>query len=1056
MADLMISWNHLFLLKVFFQIIQRLAGGLLDGEIDSLQNTDLDHSARSSVKRTLTVLTKRLQYVEKRVEDHIPQNIREQLQKKVRKWKEEDKLFVKVPAYQSVRDKLKSLPFVTVTGSGGRGKTFLIRHIALELEQEGYEIIPVSSIEEISLYGKLHFKQLFIIDDVLGVYGLEMNLYNNLSRHSENVLSLLESGSKLLISCRSVVFKESKSLNSFVTDINHVIDLDDEENELNDESIKSMLANYLQKEYFEDLKLLRKLPMFPLLCRLFSSSQKYQSEGEHFFLHPYQCIFLELDKMLQINKIHYAGLVYCVIKDNCVSPKSLDRKCLKEIYECCRLNTSTSNSELVHAMQVLRGSYLTHDIEGNYSLIHDSLFEIVAVHFGRRFQNFFIEHCTSSSIYNLLTFVEEGSICGENLIPVGVDHFPVLVDRIICDIKRFHLYEVFSRNGQFSQNEAFVSVFCKTLKNFSHDDFKQLFFEVETNELLNKKTKKLVHQINQNIDIFLETKRYIAIDFSLWFEVETNELLNKKTKKLVHQINHNIDIFLETKRYIAIDFSLWFLDGIIAYNHVGLLSGLIEIVRGESQLVERKVCLTDKNAQDSLEVIFGNNLESQSSCLSLACSSRSLDMVKLILSCVKHECINKIDDQSCSPLMTASMVGCTDVVKFLLKEGANINLLNEEFYSCLLFSCMYGRYDIAEILIKEGADVNLCTADENSPLNAAMLIGNARLVKLLITNGADINYVNVNELFSLFSEMVLDNLDILKLLIESDHNLLIDFKCLSVACENGKSSAVEYLIDKVDINQVNDNCDPALHSAASSGHLGIVEYLVEHSANVNLCDIYGHTPLFHASISGHLEILKFLLQNGADINIGASCLSSAGYVNKSPLCCASSKGYLDIVEELIKLRADVNLCDGNGASSLCYAAQSGHLEIVKYLLQNNADVNVGASCLSYASKGGHLDVVEFLIDKMDVNKVNDICDPPLHCASGQGHVGIVKYLVEHGAEVNLLSFSNDSPLCCAVEEGHLPVVEYLLEHGAEKDKAIEIAMIGGKEDILDFMLKHLN
>ncbi|XP_062575281.1 uncharacterized protein LOC134237194 isoform X2 [Saccostrea cucullata] len=261
--------------KELKEVIQRLAGGQLDGEINSLQNKDLDHVARSSVKRSLVVLTERLQNVEKRVEDHIPKHIREQLQKKVGKWKEEDKLFVTVPAYQSVRDKLKSLSFVTVTGSGGRGKTFLIRHIALELAHEGYEIIPVSAFEEIILYGKLHFKQLFVIDDVLGVYGLDLSLYNNLSRHSENVLNLIESGSKLLMSCRSVVFKESKSLNSFVTDINHVIDLDDEENELNDESMKNILENHLQKKYLKDLNLPRKSPMFPLLCRLFSSEKKY-------------------------------------------------------------------------------------------------------------------------------------------------------------------------------------------------------------------------------------------------------------------------------------------------------------------------------------------------------------------------------------------------------------------------------------------------------------------------------------------------------------------------------------------------------------------------------------------------------------------------------------------------------------------------------------------------------------------------------------------------------------------------------------------------------------
>ncbi|XP_061185019.1 uncharacterized protein LOC133193035 [Saccostrea echinata] len=1113
--------------KELKEIIQRLAGGQLDGEMDSLQNKDLDHSARSSVKRSLAVLTERLQDVEKRVEDHIPKHIREQHQNKIQKWKEDDKLFARVPAYQSVRDKIKSLPYVSVTGSGGTGKTFLIRHIALELSQDRFEIIPVSTIGEISLYGKLHFKQLFVLDDVLGVYGLDMSLYNNLSRQSENLLSLLESGSKLLISCRSVVFKESKSLNSFVTYINHVINMDDEENELNDENIKTMLENHcknnhVQKKYFEDLKLPRKIPMFPLLCRLFSSTQKYQTEGEHFFLHPYQCIFSELDKMLELKKLHYAGLVYFVMKDNCVYPKSLDRKCLTEVYECCRLNRSTSNSEFVHAMHVLEGSYLMQDTE---------------VHFGSRFQDFFIEHCTSSSIYYLLKFVEEGSTSSENMIPVVVDHFPVLVERIICDIKRFNLYEVFSRIGQFSQNEVFVSVFCKTLKNSRYDDFKHLFFEIETTERLNKKTKKLLLEINQKLDNVLERKTELRLS-----------LLNESHARVVN----------------------W----IIAYNHVDLLSGLIEIVREKIQLDEGKVCLTDNIGQDILGVIFGNDLESQSVCLSLACSSSSLDMVKLILSYVKHECINCIADDNLWSLAVASCFGCTDIVRFLLREGANVNLRDKRNASCLIYSCSFGNYDVVETLIKEGADVNLLTLDGISPLISAIFSGNAHLVRHLITNGADINLCGEDWPSPLVFASFISNLDVLKCLIHSDADVNIDARCLTAACLNGNRTVVEYLINKVDVNKVYDNCNPALHAAVSSGNLGIVEYLVEHGADVNLlsssdenplycciingqshvirylvehgadinqnlgniktfhiciasgegyleiveelikhgadvnlCDLNGKSPLCYASNSGHLETVKYLLQNDADINVGTSCLSSAcesGHLNVveflidkidvnkvNDICypalhCASAQGHLDIVEylveheadvnlmnsanesplysatengqlhleivrELIKRGADVNLCDDNGASPLFLASKSGHLDIVKILLQNDADINVGASCLSSACKSGHLDVVKFLIDKLDVNKVNDICDPALHCASGQGHIEIIKYLVEHGANVNLLSSSKDSPLCCAVEKGQLPVVEYLVEHGADINQAVEIAIEGGLEDILDFI-----
>ncbi|XP_062578121.1 uncharacterized protein LOC134240019 [Saccostrea cucullata] len=395
-----------------------------------------------------------------------------------------DRLFWRTSAYQKCLDKIRASPFVSVTGSGGRGKSFLIRHIALELAQDGFEIIPVSSLEQVILYGKLNFKQLFIVDDVLGVYGLDMSLYNSFSRHSENLLNLLESGSKLMMSCRTVVFNESKLLNSFVTDDNHVINLDDKGNELNDEDVKNMLQNHckyknVREVCFEKLKLPSILPMFPLLCRVFSSTEKYQAMGNNFFLFPYQCMFSDLDNMQELNKVHYAGLVYCVIKDNCVRPKSFDRNCLKDVFECCRLNQSTSNSELVHAMQVLKGSYLMQDAEGRYFFIHDNFFEIVAVHFGKRFPECLIKHCTSCSIYKLLTIENTILDVKDDMIPIVEDHFLALVDRILCDIKDFKFYEVFSRIGHFWKCEKFVSTFCGTLEKLNFGEIRQLLFDVQ-------------------------------------------------------------------------------------------------------------------------------------------------------------------------------------------------------------------------------------------------------------------------------------------------------------------------------------------------------------------------------------------------------------------------------------------------------------------------------------------------------------------------------------------------------------------------------------------------
>jgi ankyrin repeat protein len=62
--------------------------------------------------------------------------------------------------------------------------------------------------------------------------------------------------------------------------------------------------------------------------------------------------------------------------------------------------------------------------------------------------------------------------------------------------------------------------------------------------------------------------------------------------------------------------------------------------------------------------------------------------------------------------------------------------------------------------------------------------------------------------------------------------------------------------------------------------------------------------------------------------------------------------------------------------------QNGHIEIVKHLVEHGADVNIST-------------------DK----KVT-----LLHIASEKGHTEIVKHLVEHGVDVNICRDENVTPL----------------------------------------------
>jgi tRNA uridine 5-carbamoylmethylation protein Kti12 len=56
---------------------------------------------------------------------------------------------------------VKSKNYMTIIGEPGSGKTATARHIALQLEKKGWEVVPMCKLEDIIQYGDIDHKQVF-------------------------------------------------------------------------------------------------------------------------------------------------------------------------------------------------------------------------------------------------------------------------------------------------------------------------------------------------------------------------------------------------------------------------------------------------------------------------------------------------------------------------------------------------------------------------------------------------------------------------------------------------------------------------------------------------------------------------------------------------------------------------------------------------------------------------------------------------------------------------------------------------------------------------------
>ena len=266
---------------------------------------------------------------------------------------------------------------------------------------------------------------------------------------------------------------------------------------------------------------------------------------------------------------------------------------------------------------------------------------------------------------------------------------------------------------------------------------------------------------------------------------------------------------------------------------------------------------------------------------------------------------------------------------------------------------------------------------------------------------------------------------------------------------------------------------PVLHTAATAGHRGLVQLLLQGGADVSSTLRGGETALHCAAGEGHNEVVKILLTRGAYLDsrdkngqtpisraarngrrttvklmteYGAQWDSKDNY-GQTPLVRAAALGHVAIVELLLQEKADVNAAAAAkyGRTALQAAAQGGHLAVVERLLQEKADVNAaaaeyGRTALQAAAEGGHLAVVERLLqEKADVNAVAAGYKgrTALQAAAQGGHLTVIERLLQEKADVNAAAAGYDgrTALQAAAEGGHLTVVERLLQEGADVNAA---------------------
>ncbi|HWV72458.1 MAG TPA: ankyrin repeat domain-containing protein [Pseudosphingobacterium sp.] len=108
------------------------------------------------------------------------------------------------------------------------------------------------------------------------------------------------------------------------------------------------------------------------------------------------------------------------------------------------------------------------------------------------------------------------------------------------------------------------------------------------------------------------------------------------------------------------------------------------------------------------------------------------------------ELLNTFSEHGFTPLGMATHFGNTEIVRYLLIKGADVNLPSQNGYNVYpLHAAVGSNFDeIAKMLVEAGAEVNVLQSSRSTPLHTAAQHGNIEMLILLLENGAQTDIKN--------------------------------------------------------------------------------------------------------------------------------------------------------------------------------------------------------------------------------------------------------------------------------------------------------------------------
>jgi ankyrin repeat protein len=424
--------------------------------------------------------------------------------------------------------------------------------------------------------------------------------------------------------------------------------------------------------------------------------------------------------------------------------------------------------------------------------------------------------------------------------------------------------------------------------------------------------------------------------------------------------------------------------------------------------------------------------------------------------------VNVTNEFGATPLTEAARQSDARLVKMLLDAGAKADSANPDGETALMMAIAGGNLSVVQLLVNAGANVNTIEKFHNqTPLMYAAAENRPEIVKLLLAKDAD---VRPRALYSDWPSQVTSE-------PRAQYRSVGGLTALLYATRSGCDECVESLIASgADVNVPTPEGITPLMIALDNEHNEVAKLLMDKGANLDVWDWWGRTALWiavdrktppagagTAGFSGFgggaggggrgtgrggqaggggaarasarpavssMEIINKLLDAGVNpdpiMNFHRPNAPGRGRFGDNQISTGTTALFravqnrdTEVVQALLAKGADPNI-NTMGYSPLMLAAGAGpggrggnnqpNMQILDALVQHSADVN---------AKVTGTNTYSFNVSRENMGNKEAFSQEgtsALHEAARAARPDLVKYLLDHGADANLLDAAGKKPV----------------------------------------------